>query len=447
MVPRLAAQGCSFHGAFLYYFHDKRAQTSQRVAWTETINMLTDKVEKAWKVMAYTAKHQERLKEATRQKRSGAKLKNPVLAFSLSWHPEQKPDRDAMMEAARTSLGKLGLGDHQAMIACHRDEPQPHIHVVVNKVHPRTGLVACLKHTKRKLQDWAREYQKKEGTDYCSLREENHRKREAGKKTRYVEPGLKSAWEHSHDGPSFQRLLKRQGYELAQGRKRLVLVDPYGKSGNPLRVLQGIASSKDIHARLVPLQQGALPSVDDLLARRETQSFEKKERSQQHQKRREESLASARERHQEERQRMADDFQQRRSRLVDHLEQTHRLKDKRTVIESYQQTLKHPGLWQWVGFKIFRLDRKITANLERLKVETREALKQKQEAVAKLNREHLQSLARLAQRHSHETTMIHRRFEERKTSTPNHQRPLEPKPDPEPQLAFQRQRSGPEPGR
>src|SRR5688572_19461039 len=127
MVPRLAAQGCSFHGAFLYYFHDKNSRTSERVAWTETLNMITDKIDKAWKVMAYTVKHQDRLKEVSNQKLSGAKLKNPVLAFSLSWHPEQKPDHETMMEAARTSLEKLGLSDHETMIACHTDEPQPHI--------------------------------------------------------------------------------------------------------------------------------------------------------------------------------------------------------------------------------------------------------------------------------------------------------------------------------
>ena len=100
MVPRLAAQGSSFHGAYLYYFHDKEALTQTRVAWTKTINLLTDKVEKAWKVMAFTAKHQKELKEASGQKRSGAKLKKPVFAYSLSWHPEQKPDRKTMMEAA-----------------------------------------------------------------------------------------------------------------------------------------------------------------------------------------------------------------------------------------------------------------------------------------------------------------------------------------------------------
>ena len=103
MVPVIAAGGASFQGAFSYYFHDKGAKTRARVDWTETLNMLTDCVDKAWKVMAYTAKAQARLKEAAGQKMTGAKLKKPVFAYSLSWHPEQKPSKDEMLEAARDS--------------------------------------------------------------------------------------------------------------------------------------------------------------------------------------------------------------------------------------------------------------------------------------------------------------------------------------------------------
>ena len=83
MVPVIAANGASFQGAFQYYFHDKDAKTRGRIAWTETLNMLTDCVDKAWKVMAYTAKSQARLKAASGQKMTGTKLKKPVFAYSL----------------------------------------------------------------------------------------------------------------------------------------------------------------------------------------------------------------------------------------------------------------------------------------------------------------------------------------------------------------------------
>jgi len=87
MVPAMQSLGRSFQGAFAYYFHDKNADTSERIAWTATLNMLTDCVDKAWKVMAYTAKSSDELKRTSGQRLSGAKLEKPVLTYSLAWHP------------------------------------------------------------------------------------------------------------------------------------------------------------------------------------------------------------------------------------------------------------------------------------------------------------------------------------------------------------------------
>lgn len=266
MVPVIAAGGASFQGAFQYYFHDKGAKTRGRVAWTETLNMLTDCVEKAWKVMAYTAKAQARLKVASGQKMTGAKLKKPVFAYSLSWHPEQKPSRDDMKEAALDSLKALGLDEHETMIAAHIDEPQPHVHIVVNTVHPCTGLVAKLKRTKRKLSDFAREYQRKEGTMYCPKREENHAKREAGNPTKYVDPVISKAWSESHDGKGFQFELEKSGYQLAQGRKRMVVVTPQGKAVNPVRELDGVRA-KAFKDKVSDLKMEDLLTVDEAIAK------------------------------------------------------------------------------------------------------------------------------------------------------------------------------------
>ena len=45
MVPVIANRGASFARAFAYYLHDKNAQTSERVAWTRCLNLMTDCVE------------------------------------------------------------------------------------------------------------------------------------------------------------------------------------------------------------------------------------------------------------------------------------------------------------------------------------------------------------------------------------------------------------------
>jgi hypothetical protein len=147
MVPAITAGGRSFRGAALYYLHDKRQDgeaerlTSGRVAWVETVNLPTGDPERAWRIMAHTALAQAELKAAAGTKATGRKLKNPVFAYSLAWRPGEKPSKAEMMEAARSSLEKQGLEEHQAIILCHDDEPQAHVHIIVNRVHPATGLI------------------------------------------------------------------------------------------------------------------------------------------------------------------------------------------------------------------------------------------------------------------------------------------------------------------
>lgn len=46
---------------------------------------------------------------------------------------------DAMMGVADRALDDLDLSDHQAVIVCHNDTDHPHLHVLVNRVHPETG--------------------------------------------------------------------------------------------------------------------------------------------------------------------------------------------------------------------------------------------------------------------------------------------------------------------
>ncbi len=189
MVPRLARAGTSFKSAGLYYLHDKDAATDARVAFTHTENMLTDRPDAALKVMAFTAMHQKELKAShyvslnpddphcENMNRAGRPTKTSVLHYSLSWHPSETPDQEHMIEAARASLKKLGLQGHETLMVAHNDEPQAHIHLIVNKIHPETGRVAPLKYTKERLSKWAQAYEEEHGHIWCEDRVKNNAKR------------------------------------------------------------------------------------------------------------------------------------------------------------------------------------------------------------------------------------------------------------------------------
>ena len=273
MIPKVARKGASFKNAANYYLHDKGSSTQDRVEWTQTRNLLTDDPDKAWKVMAWTAKHNEDLKKASGARLTGKKLKNPVFSFSLSWHPEQQPDKEEMIRAADEAMDFLGLSEHEAFMVAHNDEEHRHVHVIANTVHPETGLVQDIKYDKRKFSAWALKYEQRNGKIYCPQRAENNERRkeemskpkEKRQDVRYKDPVIQTAWERSDSGKAFSAALNESGYHLANGNKRLVVVDRWGKAQNPVRQLEGV-KTKDFNARMADLDRTTLPQAAELQA-------------------------------------------------------------------------------------------------------------------------------------------------------------------------------------
>lgn len=192
MVPRLHKKGRSFRGAALYLLHDKeRATTADRVAWTHTRNLATQNADLAWRVMAATAMDQNRLKEEAGVKRTGRKSNAHVLHYSLSWHADEAAGltKEEMLRAAEQSLAVLGkqsgdhrqfADEHQALIICHSDEKHPHVHVLVNRVHPGNGVMLSSSNEKLRLSEWAQQYERERGAILCRGREFNNAARGRG---------------------------------------------------------------------------------------------------------------------------------------------------------------------------------------------------------------------------------------------------------------------------
>ena len=192
MVPAITAGGRSFRGAFLYYAARQAAGRRGRAvheptAWRGSRRSIlpTGDPERAWRIMAHTALAQAELKAAAGTKATGRKLKKPVFAYSLAWHPGERPTKAEMMEAARASLEAQGLEEHQAIILCHDDEPQAHVHIIVNRVHPATGKAATLSNSKLKLSQWAEAYERGRGKILCPQRVKNNARRSRGEFVRH----------------------------------------------------------------------------------------------------------------------------------------------------------------------------------------------------------------------------------------------------------------------
>lgn len=187
MVPKVpdngGGRGSSFKGVAAYVLHDKDStHSAERVAWTHTENLCTVDPDLAWRIMAATAMDAPRLKREAGVKNTGRQSDQSVFHYTIAWHPEEAQDlnKEEMLRAARLSLRALGVEDRQALIVAHSDEEQPHLHIVINRVSPEDGRMWVDRHSKRKLRDFASDYERERGKIYCPQREANRLAREAG---------------------------------------------------------------------------------------------------------------------------------------------------------------------------------------------------------------------------------------------------------------------------
>lgn len=196
MTPKVAKLGRSFKGAAAYYLHDKNAQTSERVGFTETVNINTTDPRIAIAQMIDVAENAEQLKQAAGVKSRG-KAEKPVYTYSLAWKPGQEPTKAEQIEAARETLQALGIADRQALIVAHTDTDHPHVHVIVNLVSLENGKVATLGRDHNTLSRWAQAYEERTGQIVCPRRVENNAARDRGEYVKDRSPDRREhvAWQ------------------------------------------------------------------------------------------------------------------------------------------------------------------------------------------------------------------------------------------------------------
>ncbi len=284
MVPRTSRQGRSFSGAWKYYAHDKRTaqgqevRTRERVGFVHTENLGGIEGDRAAiGLMIDTA-------------RRSTRCKAPVYAFSLAWHPEETPDQAHMIETGQAALKVLGMQDYQALMISHTDTAHPHLHIIVNRIHPETGKAINLYKDQEKLSAWALGYERRQGKVYCPARVFNALARQVAQEQdgrpaprRYVDNTLAECWTRSDSGKSFKTALEAKGWGLARGdRKEAVLmaVAPSGRAFAVLRELnKGLAKGQTIKGAEFDRQTADLKREDLRPVKEVQQEMERRARS------------------------------------------------------------------------------------------------------------------------------------------------------------------------
>jgi hypothetical protein len=116
--------GCGFKGPVLYAEVGRAGSRQNRVAWAETYNLPTRDLELAACFMGATANG------------SVSGTRTPVYFFSVSFDIDDPVDEALMRRVAKRTLRDMGLEEHEAVVVAHKDRSHPHLHFIVNRVHP-----------------------------------------------------------------------------------------------------------------------------------------------------------------------------------------------------------------------------------------------------------------------------------------------------------------------
>jgi hypothetical protein len=123
----MTSSGRRFLGLARYLLHGRSGEETERVAWTAGRHLGTDDPELAAALMQATADQNVRVEA-------------PVYHLTISFDPSDTVTRERMEGVADRVLADLGLSEHQALLVAHQDRAHPHVHLMVNRVHPETGL-------------------------------------------------------------------------------------------------------------------------------------------------------------------------------------------------------------------------------------------------------------------------------------------------------------------
>jgi len=142
-----------------------------------------------------------------------------------------------MVAAVEAAVSHLGLSDHEHVICGHGDRAHPHVHCIVNLINPLTGLKANMWGSKKKIQEWAHDYDPHRSERLTPQRAQNVKRRRSKRRSQYKDPVIGGAFRKAKSLKEFSELLKLEGYRLARGR-RLIVVTRSGRIENPRRHLE-----------------------------------------------------------------------------------------------------------------------------------------------------------------------------------------------------------------
>ncbi len=130
---------------------------------------------------------------------------NKTYHLILSFRENDNPTSEMVKEIEEAFCDALGFGEHQRIAALHVNTEHPHIHIAINKIHPKTFRVHEAYRSYHTLSDVCRQMEQKYG-----LEVDNGIDFDAKKKNPGIKLGPEAAAMEKHSGlMSFETWIKR----------------------------------------------------------------------------------------------------------------------------------------------------------------------------------------------------------------------------------------------
>lgn len=162
MLAKVTPPTNDFHALARYLVRGKPGAKPdpKRIAWVFTQNLPTDDTDLAAAYMTATAG-------------LSARTKNAAYHMMIAWHERERPSPELMQQIARQTLELAGLAEHQALIMGHGNKPHPHLHILLNRVHPETGRAWKANHDFARLDSIMRLLASEHGCEYTPVHSYN----------------------------------------------------------------------------------------------------------------------------------------------------------------------------------------------------------------------------------------------------------------------------------
>jgi hypothetical protein len=149
-VIATTSSGRRFAALAQYLLHGRSGEESERVAWSVGRHLGTDDPEQAAMLMQATADQ-------------NVHVRAPVYHLTLNFDPTDIVTPEQMQAVADRVLSDLGLPDHQALLVAHQDRAHPHVHIMVNRIHAKTGVAWDRWRDRPKIEQTLRELERELG--------------------------------------------------------------------------------------------------------------------------------------------------------------------------------------------------------------------------------------------------------------------------------------------